>query len=574
MATDDQQVLVTGQESAPASFRVPGNGQIQPKAIFAHFNGASAATAFVPALKVISDGGETVAICPCPTTVAAAGSADVSWFPHVAVTAAGELIAGVTLEEMLLDTRVSTGVTSSTVLQSGQTYIVTVQGTYSLWNAALAVGSPNADAMFPTSGGVGRVSTQVGLDAETAFAKQTGSGVVFGHSLAFVMNLGGGFTHVEPQGGPYATAQPNYLYRYTIAGQGSTATFKIDDQVGGYADNYGNLQITIQDTSGQSSGGGGGGSLLPPASVTNGLLRTVSGVPTWEAQPNIAESDLSLSNVATADVSTSRHGFAPKAPNDATKFLNGVGAYSTPPGGGTISDITSTGGSITVGTPAGPTTNVDVATSGVSAGTYGDATHSSQVTIGADGRVTGATSVAISGSSGAGGLIVLYDSGYLAGDAASIDTGAGGVAAGHFCLHVVVYARSAGAVTSDNIGLTINNDNTALYSANRLQNSNTTVSGASVVAQTTALIGAVPGANATGSYFGTIVGDMPAYDATANNKSGLFVASAVDDTAAHCAIATIGVAYKATAAISRLKIASQAGSNLKAGSRMVVYGTQ
>lgn len=34
------------------------------------------------------------------------------------------------------------------------------------------------------------------------------------------------------------------------------------------------------------------------------------------------------------DVSTSRHGLAPKLPNDATKYLDGTGAYSVPGGGG------------------------------------------------------------------------------------------------------------------------------------------------------------------------------------------------------------------------------------------------
>jgi hypothetical protein len=34
------------------------------------------------------------------------------------------------------------------------------------------------------------------------------------------------------------------------------------------------------------------------------------------------------------DVSTTKHGLAPKAPNDATKYLNGVGAYTVPAGGG------------------------------------------------------------------------------------------------------------------------------------------------------------------------------------------------------------------------------------------------
>jgi hypothetical protein len=50
------------------------------------------------------------------------------------------------------------------------------------------------------------------------------------------------------------------------------------------------------------------------------------------AYAQVKDSDLSTSDITTNDVSTSKHGFAPKAPNDATKFLDGTGAYSVPNG--------------------------------------------------------------------------------------------------------------------------------------------------------------------------------------------------------------------------------------------------
>lgn len=83
MATDDRQILVVGQEATPAAWLVPGNGQVTPRSVFAHYNGTSAASAFVPALKIVSDGGETVGIYPCATSIVAGASADVSWFPGV-----------------------------------------------------------------------------------------------------------------------------------------------------------------------------------------------------------------------------------------------------------------------------------------------------------------------------------------------------------------------------------------------------------------------------------------------------------------------------------------------------------
>lgn len=48
----------------------------------------------------------------------------------------------------------------------------------------------------------------------------------------------------------------------------------------------------------------------------------------------VQEAKLDLSDVTTFNVSTSRHGFVPKAPNVATQFLDGTGAFSTPSGGG------------------------------------------------------------------------------------------------------------------------------------------------------------------------------------------------------------------------------------------------
>ncbi len=57
----------------------------------------------------------------------------------------------------------------------------------------------------------------------------------------------------------------------------------------------------------------------------------------------VVEDDQSLSDVTTLDVSATKHGYAPKNPNDSTKFLNGQGAYTVPAGtfviGGTTGQI-------------------------------------------------------------------------------------------------------------------------------------------------------------------------------------------------------------------------------------------
>lgn len=48
----------------------------------------------------------------------------------------------------------------------------------------------------------------------------------------------------------------------------------------------------------------------------------------------VAGADLALTDVTTNDVSTTKHGFAPKAPNDTTKFLRGDATWAVPAGGG------------------------------------------------------------------------------------------------------------------------------------------------------------------------------------------------------------------------------------------------
>ncbi len=69
------------------------------------------------------------------------------------------------------------------------------------------------------------------------------------------------------------------------------------------------------------------------AAVSTNFLTAISDAGVVSAaQPT--DADLSLSAITTNDVSTTKHGFAPTLPNDATKFLNGTGAYSVPTGTG------------------------------------------------------------------------------------------------------------------------------------------------------------------------------------------------------------------------------------------------
>ena len=49
----------------------------------------------------------------------------------------------------------------------------------------------------------------------------------------------------------------------------------------------------------------------------------------------VKDSDLSTSDITTNNVTTAKHGFTPKLSNDATTFLSGAGTYITPSSSGT-----------------------------------------------------------------------------------------------------------------------------------------------------------------------------------------------------------------------------------------------
>lgn len=94
--------------------------------------------------------------------------------------------------------------------------------------------------------------------------------------------------------------------------------------------------VVIGNTSGTNSGN---------VSVTDGstIDFTLTGQAlTAEVKDNsITEAKQLLADNTTNNVSTAKHGYAPKLPNDATMYLNGTGTYSVPAGGGGGTSATS-----------------------------------------------------------------------------------------------------------------------------------------------------------------------------------------------------------------------------------------
>lgn len=525
-----QFVVPLKSPSTPADWTLPASLEIIPRLAFASFNGAGAAGSYVPVLRIISDSGHVAAECVSEVTVAAGASADVSWFPGADLdleTGTGETI-GVTAETVFYDTKnAGTPLAMTTVLTAGVDYVLVIEGTASIWNEVLNVGSPETEAMFPGSH-AGRVSTEVGLDADTLFAHPSDHPQTIGHNPWVQLSLDGGatFTHVEPVGGPYATPQSGHLYRYTLTGQGHAVQVKLVDVFP--SDNYGLLKVTLQVPSGTGTGAGAG-SLVPPTDATlNGdVLTVVSGIAEWAA--------------------------------DA--------------GGGAITDLVSPGGSIAVTNPTGPTTDVDVAASGVAAGTYGDATHTAKVTVGTDGRVTSASQVAISGISGTG-LVLLYDN-TLGAPAATLDTGANAIPAGHRDLIVYVIARFSDAGLSlSTCGIQFNGDTGANYDFAVIRNHIGSAAAAQGFAATSANVGNMPAATATANYPGVVQLAIPSYDATTFFKTLTGTLGNTGSASSMTEVWTVGATWRSTAAINRIVLIDTNGGNFVTGSRLVIYGAQ
>ncbi len=203
----------------------------------------------------------------------------------------------------------------------------------------------------------------------------------------------------------------------------------------------------------------------------------------------------------------------------------------------------------------------------------GDTPLTGNVTLSAGSNVTlteSGNDIAIA-AAGGGTLssLILFDS-TLGGDAASIDTGAGGIAQTAASLLVMILARTSEATTISTVNVTVNNDTGSNYEREQLTVTNATVAGGNALAAANWSLGVDGDSQEAGAV--TLLSILiHGYTQTTFHKSGLALHNVPDDTAANNRIQFDGLRWKSTAAISRMKVAAGSG-NLRAGSRMTVYG--
>src|SRR5690348_16161259 len=89
----DQTIRAPAVQSTPAGYQVPPAQEIVVKSVRALVDGTAAAAAYLPTLQLIAPDGSVVWESPTDATVAAGGSADVSWFPGVKSAASAAPVA-------------------------------------------------------------------------------------------------------------------------------------------------------------------------------------------------------------------------------------------------------------------------------------------------------------------------------------------------------------------------------------------------------------------------------------------------------------------------------------------------
>jgi hypothetical protein len=174
----------------------------------------------------------------------------------VTLNEAATLEVNDTLDSYSVHKAVAPVFTSDNALSSGQTYQVSVQGTYSAYNAALMApgqrgwtmcGTPIDAPLFPTPG---VTNGRVGQDPAFIFATpEPGRGCPAKDLRArrralLAFSTDGGTTWLTPTAdGAPSTPTTDHTYTYTVTGAGQPLKIKIVDS--NYADNYGRLTIDI-----------------------------------------------------------------------------------------------------------------------------------------------------------------------------------------------------------------------------------------------------------------------------------------------------------------------------------------
>lgn len=180
--------------------------------------------------------------------------------------------------------------------------------------------------------------------------------------------------------------------------------------------------------------------------------------------------------------------------------------------------------------------------------------------------------ITVTNTQAAGALTLLADV-TLGADAATIDTGANGIAAGHSQLLVETFLRTDEAVAGNAAFIRFNGDGGNNYDRYGYQANAAAISVVSSFGVAGILSVRVVGntGDANGFGGGTVV--IPNYASTTQTKSLQAMSEAIATAAAaNCVRSDISGRWRSTAAINQISLHLNGGTVFRAGSRLTVYG--
>lgn len=204
------------------------------------------------------------------------------------------------------------------------------------------------------------------------------------------------------------------------------------------------------------------------------------------------------------------------------------------------------------------------ANSGVTAGTYGDATNVPQVTVDARGHVTGVANVPVSGGGG-GGAVTLISQQVVAGSSVAIVTFSS-IPATYKELILGFSARGATAAGSVKLRLRFNGVTTTTYDYDVSHRFGSSFDSAA----TFILLGDIPAATAPAGLFG--VGEAAILDyANTTNAKGLVGTTYANLSGTTPLTQRVGGESRNTPAVTQIDLLCETG-NIDVGSKFSLYG--
>lgn len=176
------------------------------------------------------------------------------------------------------------------------------------------------------------------------------------------------------------------------------------------------------------------------------------------------------------------------------------------------------------------------------------------------------------GGSSSGGLVKLFES-VLGGSAATIDTGANGVASGHNDLIVIINTRSTAGAGGADVLFTFNGDAGANYDLSWIRSSGGAISAFNSHARNNIIMAQIATTDYSANYFSSASITIAKYANTATFKSAVSLSGPTGNAAGQDDLIFASGLWRSTSAINQITIAPGVG-NFTANSSMTVYGTQ